>query len=323
MKLWHPMLICAVLAGLAPPASADTVMMVNGDRLTGTVVTMEDGTLLLSTDYAGEVRLEWTQVAEVWLDQPLPARLKSGEDVEVCQLPEAALSLDDVDVLAPQLEPVRWTGRVALGYAKTGGNSSAFLGTMAARAAKNVPDKYDLILLFDAARGQSDGEDTANRAAVQGKYTRGRGAPRYAYYLTGFGYDRLRDIDLRTEIGAGFGRPLIEKPANLLTVEAGLSWVSESYADGSSSGDIRIRVGEGWARQLGLDTSLRQTVSALAAASDPADIQAEFSLSLTHHLNSNLSLITSLIDTYYTRPAEGTERNDYTLTTQLGYGFGQ
>lgn len=64
-NLW--LLLCCV--GL--PAAADTVWLNNGDRLTGTVVLLEGGKLVLSTKYAGRILIDWEDVSTLRTEQPL------------------------------------------------------------------------------------------------------------------------------------------------------------------------------------------------------------------------------------------------------------
>lgn len=54
-----------------PLAQADTVILTNGDRLTGRVLLMDSGKLVLSTDYAGEIRIAWNKVAQLQTDDPM------------------------------------------------------------------------------------------------------------------------------------------------------------------------------------------------------------------------------------------------------------
>ena len=42
---------------LSTPAWPDEVHLMNGDRLTGTIVKMEEGVLTLQTDYANELKM--------------------------------------------------------------------------------------------------------------------------------------------------------------------------------------------------------------------------------------------------------------------------
>ncbi len=56
---------------VAMPASADTVWLNNGDRLTGTIVLLEGGKLVLQTKYAGRVLINWSDVSTLRSEQPL------------------------------------------------------------------------------------------------------------------------------------------------------------------------------------------------------------------------------------------------------------
>jgi putative salt-induced outer membrane protein YdiY len=74
---------------------------------------------------------------------------------------------------------------------------------------------------------------------------------------------------------------------------------------------------------LGSRSELRQSLAVLAAANELGDLTGELVLALTHRLNHRLALTTKFVNAYDSRPAEGTERADYTLTTQVGFAFGQ
>ena len=54
LLLWQRALLLLSL-WLATPAAADEVYLQNGDRLTGTIVKMEDNLLTIQTDYGGEI----------------------------------------------------------------------------------------------------------------------------------------------------------------------------------------------------------------------------------------------------------------------------
>ena len=58
--------LAAGVLGLASAAAvADTVVLANGDRLTGQVLLLDSGTLVLKTEYAGELHIKWDQAASV------------------------------------------------------------------------------------------------------------------------------------------------------------------------------------------------------------------------------------------------------------------
>ncbi|MFW5838152.1 MAG: hypothetical protein ACOCVM_09085, partial [Desulfovibrionaceae bacterium] len=70
------------LALLAAPASAAVIHLKNQDRLTGRIVRMESGTLVIDSEYAGELQLPWSMVRSIESDEPLTAYLKQGGELK-------------------------------------------------------------------------------------------------------------------------------------------------------------------------------------------------------------------------------------------------
>jgi len=64
---------------------ADSVQLKNGDRISGTILGIADGKLILKTDYAGVIRIEWSAIATwngVKTEGPPPASLSSPSGKE-------------------------------------------------------------------------------------------------------------------------------------------------------------------------------------------------------------------------------------------------
>jgi len=62
-------------------AVADQVTLKNGDRLTGTIVKTDDKveTLLVKTEFAGDVTVKWDAITSIVSSQPLHLTLKDGQ----------------------------------------------------------------------------------------------------------------------------------------------------------------------------------------------------------------------------------------------------
>jgi len=60
---------------------ADQVALKNGDRLTGTIVKLDAKTLVLKTEFAGNVSLKWDAVSTITSTAPLHVALKDGRTV--------------------------------------------------------------------------------------------------------------------------------------------------------------------------------------------------------------------------------------------------
>jgi hypothetical protein len=58
---------------------ADQVTLKNGDRLTGTVVKFDQDKLVLKSEFAGDVSLQWAAVIAIVSAEPLHVALKTAK----------------------------------------------------------------------------------------------------------------------------------------------------------------------------------------------------------------------------------------------------
>src|SRR3989344_8410347 len=64
-------LLCLAVFSASTPLLADTVWLKNGDRLSGKIKLFDGGKLLIQTDYAGAIPVDWKQVKTLESDQEL------------------------------------------------------------------------------------------------------------------------------------------------------------------------------------------------------------------------------------------------------------
>ena len=67
---------------LAGAAYADVVTLKNGDRITGTLVTVKGGTLQLKSDILGDLSIPMAKVATYSVDKPVAVIIKGQEPVQ-------------------------------------------------------------------------------------------------------------------------------------------------------------------------------------------------------------------------------------------------
>ena len=60
---------------------ADQVVLKNGDRLTGSIEKSDDKTLVIKTEFAGEVTIDWPAIQEINSSAPLHVSLSNGQTV--------------------------------------------------------------------------------------------------------------------------------------------------------------------------------------------------------------------------------------------------
>ena len=78
---------------------ADEVVLNNGDRITGKMVDLADGKLSIKTEYAGVVKIDWSQVKTFSTDAP--AYVKIGDNtvlVKVTKSDSGTVTLESDDL---------------------------------------------------------------------------------------------------------------------------------------------------------------------------------------------------------------------------------
>jgi putative salt-induced outer membrane protein YdiY len=235
IRLLSLTLIIALCGAL--PARADELHLKNGDRITGTTTSLAGGTLFFKA-IGGDLKVAWTDVASLSLDQPMLVTIGTAAAVSATFAPDAAGNL----VMVPG-GPVAITSIVALarpqpawivaggagaGVVQSAGNTRInnvrINGDLAATSGRNA---YHAGLLVTHANDR--GIETARNWDVIGKYDRFVTARTYTNANLDFTNDRFQDFDLRTALGAGLGYALLATPQAKLNADAGIAWVHENF----------------------------------------------------------------------------------------------
>ena len=65
MRLKRSLVVFSAILAMGFVASADSVVMKNGDHLTGIVEVSDGKNVTLKTDYAGEIQIAWASISEI------------------------------------------------------------------------------------------------------------------------------------------------------------------------------------------------------------------------------------------------------------------
>ena len=76
-------LVAGLLALWAAPAQADELVLTDGSRLLGKVARVKDGVVEFETAYAGTLQVQWGQVSDMRVDEPVHVYLASREALKV------------------------------------------------------------------------------------------------------------------------------------------------------------------------------------------------------------------------------------------------
>jgi putative salt-induced outer membrane protein YdiY len=233
------------LISAAWSARADEIHLLNGDRLTGEIIRMEKGSLVVKTAYAEEILIVWEQVACIASDKDLKLVMENGEvfmgralcpeggKIQITS-PEigqtAAIVLADLEAINPSPPPpvISYKASITGGGNTTSGNTDTtaayFSGLFQARSRRHrltMGGKYNY--------GETDGELTARNALGTVKYDFFLTDKLYSYAHTLFERDDFQDLNLRSTLGLGLGYQIFDTKRTSLFVEAGVSYFNEDY----------------------------------------------------------------------------------------------
>ena len=240
---------------------ADQVTLKNGDRLTGAIVKSDAKTLVIKTEFAGDVNVQWDAVSGIASSQPLHLGLKDGQTIvgtvtttdgkfdvatketgAVTASKDAVVAVrDDAEQKAydDQVERLQdphltdfWSGLLDTGLSLTEGNSESLTYSLSGKAAR-VTDR-DKITVYTTAiytKSTVDGVSNTTAHAIRGG-VRGDlnvSDKLFVFGFTDFEYDQFQDLDLRNVIGGGLGYHVIKTANTTFDVFGGGSFNQEFF----------------------------------------------------------------------------------------------
>ncbi|HEX2252537.1 MAG TPA: DUF481 domain-containing protein [Thermoanaerobaculia bacterium] len=325
-------ILTAVLAAF--PAGAAEIHLVNGDRITGEIVALVDGELRVRTAYAGEVAIDWGQVAAFGSEVPVTVVLADGSRLRgtveaageglrlVAAEREGAVGVTLAEVAAinpPVVPAVRYKGGVAASLLASSGNTESerlyFEGRFVARTETN---RFTLAASLDEA--DEDGRQVASRITGSLGYDQFVSDRWFWSTSATVTEDELRDIDLRTALSLSAGYQVLDRERTTLALEAGASHVNTDYSTIPDEGYPAGRWAVSFDHDLLADhVGLFHRHEILLSLEDADDLLVLTRSGLRFALLGGLAATLQLNWDHDGSPAPGREENDRTWLVNLGY----
>lgn len=337
--------VCAV----SGPLFADQIVLKNGDRLSGTIAKSDDKTLLIKTEFAGDVTVQWPAVQEIQSTQPLYVSLSNGQTIvgpvstsegnfvvstaNQGSVPEPKSSVtvmrSDHEQAAYEksLHPGlldAWSGGANVGFALTRGNSQTKNLALAFTAdRKTMHDHIGLYANTVYATNDAPGAvpgTTAN--AVQGgiRYDRDLTERIFGFVSADFQTDQLQSLNLRSVLGGGLGYHVIKNDRTTLDLLAGINYTRENY-DAFSRNFAAATLGQELNQKLGASTVLTEKLYFFPDLSDTGEYRGTFNFGTVTKISKWLGWQNAFGDIYVTNPPAGKKQNDIIFTTGLNVSF--
>ena len=332
----------SIILLLLSPAllGADIIVLVNGDRITGSIKRLEDGNLVLSTALLGTVRVQWAKVRSIDSASSFSILTEDGERLEGqiskengktavtdgggtvtrMESPQIARIVPSVRKHGPGRLIAALEGAADIGYSLARGNQNQMQSSLGARA-DYAYAHYKFSGRLDSLFARQDGARSQSRHALNARLERFVNARVFTYGLTGMERNERRRLDLRTRLGGGLGWRLRDSRRTDLSLLGGFAYVHERYRHEANRATGEGFVGIEWETTFFRGIALATQLTMHPDAFDRSNVRAEFDSTLRVPIGGRFTYSLRLFDRFHTKPAATVERNDYGLVSGVGVRF--
>jgi len=337
--LRHPALYLAAAMSLAGATLADTVELLDGNRLTGKIGVIDDGRMAFSSASLGEIVIELKNVRTYATDEPATIRTKStgttsdkitgGDATQVVTAGGKTMPTEDVKIINPPAQ--KWTGSVVATFTLNRGNTNRFMvGANGVAALRRDDDTNND--RFTLGGGYNYGEsgggppgtdktlDTDNWNGF-GKYDRYWTEKWYGYAGAKIEHDRVAALNYRISPGIGVGYQWWEGAESNFRTEAGLSFIHEDFDPGETSNNIAVRLAYHYDRDLTENLKFFHNLEYLPAIEDPGDYLLNTDVGIRAKLTKDFFAEAKVQWKRDSTPAEGTLKNQFDYLLGVGWQF--
>ena len=317
-------------------AWAGEVILVNGDRLSGTVDAIVGGTLQLRSPLLGQVEIDMIHVDSISSDEIVTVVLSDGRTVarrlrgiesRRVQLQddqgriEQAVELDQIEAVnPPPKEEPQWTGSITGGLTSIHGNTQS--QSVQAGVSLSKRDKAARTSLGgDYGRAERDDEVTEDWWRLRGKYDRFLSEKFYVYGEGRYAVDKVADLDRRIIGGAGGGYQWIESERMNFSTEAGAAHVTEKYKDRGSDDRMTAQASYYFDTVLNQTLTFKHDLSYFPSTEKFSDYYLTTSFELRARLTETMFTNFRTIFDYDATPAPGKSSTDIKHILGVGWDF--
>ncbi len=253
-------LLCLAFAlGLALAARADRIELTDGSVVFGKLLSAEAGKFKVETAFAGTIEIAQDKIKGFTTDEAVNVGLAAGSTVQgrveqseaglkvvaadgtMSAAPAKVTAVWRVGADSPETRALKekaaklerkWAYEASVAINGRTGGSEKFAGAVGLKATlESAQDK--LIFTLQAEKAEDNGVETANRQFAGADYSSFFTPNNVWYARTSIEKDTIKALDLRSSTAFGIGRKLIKKDHQDLELRAGVSYLYETYANGT------------------------------------------------------------------------------------------
>jgi putative salt-induced outer membrane protein YdiY len=335
------LIVCALLG--QSHALADEVIFTNGDRLNGTIKSVEAGKLTIDTKLAGTVVVDLKNVKTFSTDKPVQTRLKDNtivrDPIQAKGAPATqpttgpseisiggnTLPLSDIKRINNGLA---WTGAIIANGSLARGNTHSTDFGLSANASLRRDDEYhddrfSLSGAYNFGKQKVAGTEvtSADNWFAQAKYDKFFTDNFYGYGVLRYDHDRLAFLNYRLAPGVGAGYQWIESADFNFSTEAGVSYVYEEYSNDGNNDRVALRLAYHLDKNLNASVSIFHDLEWLPAFDNPADYNLNTDAGIRAKMTDKLFSEFKVVYQRDNTPAPGALKDDVRFLLGVGYTF--
>ena len=331
--------LLAALPAVTIAARTDTVLLINGNAVTGEIESYEFGALEYSTDSMGTVDIDWEDIVGLTSNQNLQVEVSNGTRfLGSLEAAEERFHINVITVHGPvelsmhrivRITPIdvsemlvqRLEGGLSLGLNSQSGSGVTTFNSTANIRYRTV--QYLVGLTFSSAITDQPSEETQSNHTARLNYQRFRPNRWFTDWFSSWEQNDQLGIDARASLGAGFGRYIVQTNRNQFSLMAGAQatrteFTGEDPGDTLGEGRFQIRF---LRRRLKPDTLISLEVNVFPVLEDFSTYRSETSLVLDREIISDLDFRIDVFHKYQSEPPSTGEKTDTGIITSLVYSW--
>jgi hypothetical protein len=325
----------------------DTLVMKNGDRLTGEIKGLDEGVLYVSFDYIlGTSSVQWSKVAHLESNQLFIVKtadgsvytgtLSTAETEELRPVKIEVIESPQKQTVLPRTQIVkmgetsdkfweRFNGDINSGiiYSKGNNNTQYNLGA----EVDYLRERWSANTTLNSTLSASSGATAATRNQLNLEGMRLLRWNNWFYAgIASFLQSSEQDIRLQSNLGGGIGRYLKNTNHASIALIGGLAWQSTNYKQTINPVSTQNVAAALIGAQVKLfrfnKTNLAVTATAFPALSEPGRIYFNTNATYYIKITSDLSWNISFYGNWDNQPPANFSGSDYGTSSGLSYTFG-
>ncbi|MEO5803194.1 MAG: DUF481 domain-containing protein [Verrucomicrobiota bacterium] len=321
-------------AAIQVDAQTVVVKLRSGDRISGNIVSETTNQIVISNAWAKSISIP---LAEIQSREILPPPVAATNPIVVAKTTPAPATPVVVSPPKPAIKPKGpkdWHGDVQVGadvgiseknrqlyYAKFK-ITYAPVRDAGPMGTSRLIDRFRNTFDYNAAYGTTDGILSANRMDGSSKTDFDLGTSRrvFVYNLFGAGYDEIRKIERRYEIGPGVGYHLFTRTNFILNAEIGLNYQAQYLQNREKTERVYYRLAEDLTWKISKSLTFDEKFEFFPQVNFD-EYRMRFESNLRYWLLENISFNLTVVDTYDTQVAPNVDRNDLQIRSSIGVKF--